>query len=425
MLKMSILLDTNVKKIKEKQIEKLVDKFQYILNNYESSGKKINKNDDMYKCIVNYIPQLLHSILDNKEEYDVLGSMGKGQKAGCPWIAILNKKCTSEIKEGIYICYLFKEDMSGFYLTLMQGVTKYDEEFKGKGKKYCEQVTNYFKNELKDNSHFSFDKIELSSAQTKNQRILKYEIATILWTFYKSNSINPEKVFKDLKEMVDVYEFIIKHLEGAQEYSDVVKKILCIDQKTEAVGAIKEIKNKLNTIGENNVNKWDETPLKEVEPNIDKSNKFKKITSSPIKKIDYITKAKKDAVNGLEGELLCLQYERKRLLDLGRSDLANKIKHVSIKSDAFGYDIESFEIDPKTNKEFNIVIEVKTTENKVDTDFYISKNEIEQAKKFQKKYCLFRIYDLYGNTPKFYRRFGEIEENFIVDPISYIARIKN
>ena len=47
---MSILLDTSVKKIKEKQIEKLADKFQYILNNYESSGKKINKNDDMYKC---------------------------------------------------------------------------------------------------------------------------------------------------------------------------------------------------------------------------------------------------------------------------------------------------------------------------------------------------------------------------------------
>ena len=65
----------------------------------------------------------------------------------------------------------------------MQGVTTYDEKFKSKGKKYCEQVTNYFKNELnelKDNSHFSFDKIELSSAPTKNQRILKYEIATIL-----------------------------------------------------------------------------------------------------------------------------------------------------------------------------------------------------------------------------------------------------
>ena len=87
--------------------------------------------------------------------------------------------------------------------------------------------------------------------------------------------------------------------------------------------------------------------------------------------------------------------------------------------------LESFEIDPKTNKEHKIYIEVKTTQNKTDTDFYISKNEIEQAKKFQKKYCLFRIYDLYGNTPKFYRRFGEIEENFIVDPISYIARIKN
>ena len=165
--------------------------------------------------------------------------------------------------------------------------------------------------------------------------------------------------------------------------------------------------------------------LKEEEPLKGKSNRFKAITSSPIKKIDWINKAKLDALNGLKGEALCLEYEQNKLKRLGRSDLCEQIKQVSIKSDAYGYDIESFEIDPKTNKEHKIYIEVKTTQNKTDTDFYISKNEIEQAKKFQKKYCLFRIYDLYGNTPKFYRRFGEIEENFIVDPISYIARIKN
>ena len=81
---MSILLDTNIKKIKEKQIEKLADKFQYILNNYVNSKRLVNKDDEIYKCIVNAIPQQLDAILGHNQDYDIRGSIGKGTKTSTP-----------------------------------------------------------------------------------------------------------------------------------------------------------------------------------------------------------------------------------------------------------------------------------------------------------------------------------------------------
>ena len=81
---MSILLDTNIKKIKEKQIEKLADKFQYILNNYVNSKRLVNKDDEIYKCIVNTIPQQLDAILGHNQDYDIRGSIGKGTKTSTP-----------------------------------------------------------------------------------------------------------------------------------------------------------------------------------------------------------------------------------------------------------------------------------------------------------------------------------------------------
>ena len=60
---------------------------------------------------------------------------------------------------------------------------------------------------------------------------------------------------------------------------------------------------------------------------------------SPVKKIDYIEKAKADMGIGQLGEMLALQFERERLIREGFNDLANKVSHVAIISDAYGYDI--------------------------------------------------------------------------------------
>ena len=163
--------------------------------------------------------------------------------------------------------------------------------------------------------------------------------------------------------------------------------------------------------------------LQESDPMAGRTHKFEKITKPKMRKIDYEKKAKRDAKVGKLGETLALSYEQNRLTDLGRPDLAQKVKWVSVESDTYGYDIESYDIDSKGNVK-NIRIEVKTTSSRVDTEFFVSKNEVETSIELKKNYCVFRIYDVNSQNPKFYKAFGQIEDNFILDPITYSARYK-
>jgi len=54
---------------------------------------------------------------------EVKASWGAGGWTRYPWIAVFNPEITTTIQEGIYIVYLFSEDMKRLYLTLNQGCT--------------------------------------------------------------------------------------------------------------------------------------------------------------------------------------------------------------------------------------------------------------------------------------------------------------
>ena len=69
-----------------------------------------------------------------------------------------------------------------------------------------------------------------------------------------------------------------------------------------------------------------------------------------------------------------------------------------------------------------VYLEVKTTTNKLDVDFPVSRNEVEESNKKKGRYCIFRIYDAKNVTPSFYKVFGKISDNFDLDPITYLAR---
>ena len=88
-------------------------------------------------------------------------------------------------------------------------------------------------------------------------------------------------------------------------------------------------------------------------------------------------------------------------------------------------DILSFDIDDR-GQVHEIYIEVKTTSNKKDVDFYVSRNEVEQSKILNKKYWLYRVYDcsVSNLNPKFYRVNGSIPENFELTADTYMATIK-
>ena len=125
----------------------------------------------------------------------------------------------------------------------------------------------------------------------------------------------------------------------------------------EANKLIKEILKK-----EDNVTSIDIAFLEEVGiPKYKKKNKYAQIAKKITRKIDYIKKAKSNAQNGLLGENLVINYEKERLIKLGRVDLAEDIKWISKQDDGTGYDIISFDVE-KFDDVQERYIEVKSTE---------------------------------------------------------------
>lgn len=74
----------------------------------------------------------------NEKQYSVIGSVGKGNWATVPWIALMHRDITTSTQRGYYIVYLFSEDMQRLYLTIGQGVTETTKEEMQKLKKRFE-----------------------------------------------------------------------------------------------------------------------------------------------------------------------------------------------------------------------------------------------------------------------------------------------
>lgn len=61
--------------------------------------------------------------VDRSSSLRVEGSPGAGNWASVPWVALLDPQLTVSTQNGVYPVYLFREDMSGVYLSLNQGTT--------------------------------------------------------------------------------------------------------------------------------------------------------------------------------------------------------------------------------------------------------------------------------------------------------------
>ena len=117
------------------------------------------------------------------------------------------------------------------------------------------------------------------------------------------------------------------------------------------------------------------------------------------------------------GEELVVEFERKRLTESGREDLAKKVIHVAKeKGDGAGYDVLSYFEDGR-----EMFIEVKATTLGPRTDFLISANEIAFSAEYANQYRLYRLYHLdeKASAADFFILEGDIREQFQVIPTEY------
>lgn len=149
----------------------------------------------------------------------------------------------------------------------------------------------------------------------------------------------------------------------------------------------------------------------------------KKTNSTYIRKDSNHTRREKNKkLIGDIGEEIVLTYEKNRLLQLGRQDLAEKVKHISkTKGDGLGYDILSYDIVNDTVIEK--FIEVKATTGNSTKPFDISSNEVDVSELYPEQYFIYRIFNIHNKmeSASFYVIKGSVRSNFNLEATSYKA----
>lgn len=133
---------------------------------------------------------------------------------------------------------------------------------------------------------------------------------------------------------------------------------------------------------------------------------------------DYLAQEARNRSLGRAGELFVLDLEARRLHAAGRVKLADRVEHVAAsQGDGLGYDVLSFEEDGQER-----LIEVKTTAFGELTPFYVSRNELARSKQDADRYHLYRVFD-FRKQPRLFSMEGRIDQQCVLDPVTYLASL--
>lgn len=138
----------------------------------------------------------------------VKGSVGLGNWAAAPWIAFLDRRVTSSTQSGVYPVLLFREDMSGVYLTVAQGT----QLLKQQGRAHmleelrvvADRVRGFVSDDLVNRGFSADNKVELGSGAPARD----YSASAIVHKLYE-RAVVPEDVV------------IVEDLDAVLELSDM------------------------------------------------------------------------------------------------------------------------------------------------------------------------------------------------------------
>jgi len=152
------------------------------------------------------LPETIQSVIGTNDRYLVQGSAGQGNWARVPWGAIFDRLVTDTAQDGYYLVYLFKEDFSGVYLSLNQGVTSIRKQY-GSDSKHALRVraTDFLARLGKLAEGLHQGPIDLSVASQSSLGAF-YEHGAICSIYYpKAKLPLDDKLSSDLLRCLDLY----------------------------------------------------------------------------------------------------------------------------------------------------------------------------------------------------------------------------
>ncbi|QRM36056.1 MrcB family domain-containing protein [Microvirga sp. VF16] len=135
-------------------------------------------------------------------------SLGAGNWARVPWIALMDQRETNSTQRGIYCVFLFPEDMSGVYLALNQGVTEViQREGRAQGRRSLSQRRAGLRASLDLLRKAEFRLDDDIDLRTEGDLGLDYESSTIAYKFYPKGHVPDDDVLNaDLDAVLQGYE---------------------------------------------------------------------------------------------------------------------------------------------------------------------------------------------------------------------------
>ncbi len=205
-----------------------------------------------FKSLVKDIEELLAVV--ERPNIKVEFSVGKGNWAKVPWLALLDKTETTTTQKGVYPVIIFREDCQGFYLNFSQGVTNILKEHgKRNGEKVLKELASSYFRYAKELVDFGFSKgSDLIDSRTGDLG-KAYQSATIAGKEYELSALPSDEEFeKDLSAVLDAYDLYLN------DRKPVSKLTICEAAKAviEEAGEAMLISDIYNTIVEKNLYKF-------------------------------------------------------------------------------------------------------------------------------------------------------------------------
>lgn len=172
-------------------------------------------------------------------------SAGKGNWTNVPWIALLDDRVTHTTQKGVYCVFLFKQDMSGVYLTFNQGVTEPRNQFgRAEARRILADRATRIRAEaevLRSRDFCLDDRIDL---RVERGLGIDYEKSTIAYKLYQAGRVpSDEAILSDVSVALEVYD---KYLTNRPATEDDDAKRYWIFQANPAIFNIRAAVNELD-----------------------------------------------------------------------------------------------------------------------------------------------------------------------------------
>lgn len=156
------------------------------------------------------LKESVEAACENPDKYLVKGSAGQGVWARGPWIGVFNPIITSSAQAGYYVCYLFREDMQGVYLSLNQAMTEAKNLYKSDAITALKARAENFRAILGPNTgDIKVKAIDLAPSSKSNDTAF-YEAGNIIAKYYSRDAMPTENILiDDLWSILNLYDDLI------------------------------------------------------------------------------------------------------------------------------------------------------------------------------------------------------------------------